>query len=303
MNFRLTDAQLAHLRAVGVAIHGDQRPSVFNGGFVGFNIADESEVSSNVAQGKTYRSPAGTRTGRRTSSRPGADAADHHFRSEAIEAVYGVGFQILAQHYEALGFEDNNGLWVAAKSEPLGGRGPHVQFIVAFPLDERIAPRAWAFEQIGPNARLVSLKHTNFPDASICAFVDQDGAWPNPCGVLGLIDIFSVWMVKKWHRELFGWWPGKQAGACALYRRREFDGREKCGCESERRYRDCHQGCDLLVSEPVAQAEFRRLFACSYDDRRPPDSIMAAARSRWKSMPTMASVFLHRIRSGEPMMV
>lgn len=302
MKIRLADNLVHELSELGQAIDIGRPVSVFDGGRVGFNEAGESEVKSNVAQGKAHRSPAGARPGQRARSR-GAHAAGHYLRSEALQAAYGAEFRILAQHYEALAFEDNNGLWVVVESRPLGSHGPRAHFLVAFPLDQRIAPRAWAFERIGANVRLASLKHTNFPDASICAFVDEDGAWPNPDGILGLFDIFSIWMIKKWHRELLGWWPGKQAGACALYRRREFDGREKCGCESGRRYRDCHQASDLLMNEQVARVEFRRLFACDYDDRQPPDSILAAAGSRWKSIPAMASVFACRFRPGEPIMV
>lgn len=292
-----------HLKRLGQAIDIGEQPTVFDGGFVGFNSADESEVILDGAQGRSYRSPAGARPGRRASSRPRAQAAGHHFRSEAVEGAFGDEFRKLKQHYEALAFEDKNGLWVVATSQPLGHHGPQVSFLIGFPIDKQISPRGWAFEQIGPRARLASLKHTNFPDASICAYVDEDGAWPNPDGMVGLVDIFSIWMIKKWHRESQGWWPGKQYGACALYRLREFDVREQCGCLSGSRYGECHFEIDRLVNEAPARAQFEHMFKCNYEDRAPPDDVMEAARKRWSRMPEMASVFAYRLRDSEPIML
>lgn len=293
MNFRLTAAQLAHLRTVGEAIDGGRQPTVFHGGFVGFSDATESEVRKNVA-GQKAGSESGPRSGRRARARSGAQAAGHAFRSDALEAAHGAGFRILAQHYEALAFEDKSGLWVVVKSYPLGRGGPEVHFLIAVPLDQRLAPRGWAFATVGPRAELMSLKHTNFPDASICAFTPECRPWPNPDGLLGLVDIYVLWAIRKLHRDCFGWWPGPQLGACAHYRLREFDPREECGCGSNRRYGDCHLSADLLANPETGAAEFKRLFGGDYEDRRPPEHVMEAARSRWRRMPSMANVFAHR---------
>lgn len=296
MNFRLTEAQLAHLRTVGVAVDGGQQPTVFDGGFVGFNRPDESEESSNVS-GKEAGSKSGTRSRRRARTRAGArgpQASDHAFRSHALEEAHGAGFRVLAQHYSALAFEDRNGLWVVVPSLPLGGRGPEVHFLIAVPLDERLAPRAWAFAKVGPDAELMSLKHTNFPDASVCAFTPEHRPWPNADGLLGLVDIYVLWAVRKLHRDYFGWWPGPQLGACAHYRLREFDPREDCGCGSNKRYRDCHLAADQLVNPHETAMEFKGLFGCDYKDRCPPIHVLEAGRSRWHRIPSMATVFAHR---------
>jgi hypothetical protein len=294
MNFRLTEAQLAHLRTVGVAIDGGQQPTVFDGGLVGFNRPDESEESSNVS-GKEAGSKSGTRSRRRARTRArGPQAPDHAFRSDALEEVHGAGFRVLAQHYEALAFEDRNGLWVVVPSLPLGGRGPEVHFLIAVPLDERLAPRAWAFAKVGPGAELMSLKHTNFPDASVCAFTPEHRPWPNADGLLGLVDIYVLWAVRKLHRDYFGWWPGPQLGACAYYRLREFDPREDCGCGSNKRYRDCHLAADQLANPHEAAIEFNGLYGCDYKDRSPPIHVLETGRSRWQRMPSMATVFAHR---------
>lgn len=293
MNFRLTEAQLAQLRTVGVAIDGDQRPTVFDGGFVGFSDATESEVMEDVAQGQAYRSPTGSRQGRRAWAWR-AQTPDYAFRSDALELTHGAIFRKLAQHYEALAFEDRNGLWVAVSSRPLGQRGPEVHFLIAVPTDHRLSPRAWAFERLGSRARLMSLKHTNFPDASICAFPHGHWPWPNPDGLLGLVDIYVLWAIRKLHRDCFGWWPGPQVGPCAHYRVKEFDAREHCGCGSNKRYGACHMAADLLENPEAARAEFRRQFECDYVDRRPPETVLDAARSIWTRTPSMATAFAHR---------
>lgn len=292
MNFRLTEEQLAHLRTVGVAIDGGRQPTVFDGGFVGFSDATESEVMKDVA-GQEAGPQSGTRSGRGARARR-AQATDHAFRSDALEKAHGAGFRILAQHYEALAFQDRNGLWVVVKSHPLGRHGPEVHFLIALPLDQRLAPRAWAFRKIGSAAALMSLKHTNFPDASICAFTPDHRPWPNPDGLLGLVDIYVLWAVRKLHRDQFGWWPGPQLGACAHYRLKEFDPREDCGCGSNKRYGDCHLAFDLLANPAGAAAEFKRLFDGDYQDRRPPEHVLEAARSRWRRMPSMATIFAYR---------
>jgi hypothetical protein len=138
------------------------------------------------------------------------------------------------------------------------------------------------------------LKHTNFPDASVCAFVPEDNAWPNPEGLLGIVDIYTLWMIRKWHCERFGWWPGPQYGSCSHYRLKEFDPREDCGCGSNKRYGNCHLAADKLANPITAAAEFKRLFGSAYEDRRPPEQVLEAARSRWRKMPSMATVYAHR---------
>lgn len=293
MIFRLTEAQLAHLRTVGVAIDGGRQPTVFDGGFVGFSDETESEVMTDVA-GQEAGSQSGPRSGRRARARSGAQAAHNPFRSDALEAAHGAGFRILAQHYEALAFEDRNGLWVVVKSLPLGLGGPEVHFLIALPLDQRLAPRGWAFAKTGSRAELMSLKHTNFPDASICAFTPDHRPWPNSDGLLGLVDIYVLWAVRKMHRDHFGWWPGPQLGACAHYRLREFDPREDCGCGSKKTYGDCHLPADMLAHPDAAAAEFRRLFKGNYEDRQPPEQVLEAGRSTWRKMPSMATAYAHR---------
>jgi hypothetical protein len=289
------------LKELGHAIDVERPFSVFDGGRVGFETDAESEVIEYVPE-RTPRSSARSRQGqrapRRSRRRPSAET--YPFSSRALEEAFGVQFRVLAQHYEAVASEDQYGLWVATKLYPLGVRGPESFFLVGLPLDVRIAPRAWAFGSIGAHASLLPLRHTNFPDASVCAFTEAQGVWKREDGLLPLADIFSTWVVKKWHFEKFGWWPGPQVGSCAHYRRLESIGQEWCGCMSGRRYGDCHQAIDALVDDSFAASEFRRLFMCDYQDRAVPSCVLEAAKSKWKKLPTLALAFSHRMKPDEP---
>jgi hypothetical protein len=296
-------AVCARLKTIGEAVDAGGQALVFDEGFVGINDEHESEVISDVPQGQASRPSARSRAGQRAASRSRGRAPGkaEPFRSPALEAAHGAGFRLLAQHYEALSFEDRNGLWVAVRTKPLGSGGPQAHLLVAAPVNRAITPRAWAFSAIGPSAKLFPLKHTNFPDASICAFTKASSAWTAEDGLLPLIDHYSLWVAKSWHRQLFGWWPGEQVGACALYRRMEFVEQEWCGCGSGRRYADCHRGPDMLVCQEAADQEFRRLFMTDYQTREPPANILEAARSAWKKLPDMASTFGYRFTYDEPM--
>lgn len=287
---RLQHKAFNHLALLGQAIDRGDQPYVFDGGFVDLQQATESEVNSHAPQSHTRDgSAARSRQGQRARPRPPRQTEP--FCSGAIEQAFGAEFRALVQHYEALGFEDENGLWVVVKSNPLGLDGPQTHFLVAIPFDRRVAARGWAFRKVGRRDGLFPQKHTNFPDGSICAFTRESRAWLPEDGMTALIDHFSLWAAKSMHRTFMGWWPGPQVGYGALYRRREFLGREMCGCESGKRYSECHQAHDLLVSEDWARQEFKRFFGTAYEDRSAPESILRAAQTRWRELPSISSVF------------
>lgn len=300
--------QLAELRRIGKVI--DDCAPIHVGQFgqvkaIKVDGIEERDANNEQREKKRAQgSETGSRKGSQRSPRRSglrSSTETHYFSTTAIEQAYGVEFRVLAQQYKALGFEDENGLWIAVKSYPLGNRSPKVFFLIGVPLNQDVAPRAWGFSQIGPNALPLAFKHTNFPDASVCAYTEQDAAWSYSDGLLALVDHYSVWAFKKWHHETIGWWPGPQAGACALYRRREFEGREWCGCLSGKRYFECHQGSDLLLDEQLAEAEFRKYFLVDYENRSVPSCVSKAAQSKWKEMPTLANAFSYR-RTPEPIL-
>ncbi|MGQ7830607.1 hypothetical protein [Altererythrobacter sp. Z27] len=179
---------------------------------------------------------------------------------------------------------------MAVEAKPLGLDGPAAHILMGVREDETIFPRAWAFERIGHQVRPFPTKHTNFPDASICAFDPKSGAWTREDGLTALVDHYALWAVKSWHRQEFGWWPGPQIGKCALYRRNEFDVREWCGCGSGIPYGFCHYQRDKQVPDELAQREFTALFGLDYQNRQTPTVIVEAARTRWKTLPALDSL-------------
>ena len=286
---RLSDQQIKHLADFGQQIDSGAQPLVFDGGFVDFPSRTEREVKQNAAKSYSRNRPKpGSRQGQRTWARP--SRAPEPFRSRTHETTFGTEFRILVRHYEALSFEDEHGLWVAAKSSPLGSGGPQAFFLIALPLDQEKDPRGWAFANLGLRAQLFPLKHTNFPDASICAFTKKSEAWLPSDGITALLDHYSLWAVKSWHRSVFGWWPGRQIGIGAFYRRKEFVDKEYCGCDSGKRYSHCHRAIDNLVNEQKARSEFERLFRTKYEQRGAPNVILKAAQTKWREMPQMIDV-------------
>lgn len=298
---QLNASAFKHLQRLGILIHAGQQTLVFDGGFVDLNPQIESEVNTNGTLSQEARSPAGSWSRQRARSRQRSSGQAESLGTDALDQAYRAEFRILAHHYDTLRFEDKDGLWVAVKTRPLGHGGPQAHLLIAAPLNRSIMPRAWAFTNVGPQARLLPLKHTNFGDASICAFTKESQAWKPEDGLLPLVDHYSLWVFKSWHRAVMGWWPGEQVGVCALYRRNEFVAQELCGCRSGKTYADCHLFPDLAVPEIQARNQFRSFFSTEYDDREPPSPIVTAAQSMWRFMPSMALTFSYRICRDEPM--
>lgn len=274
---------LNDLEQLGRFIHDGGVPFVFEGGLVR-SIQVENEVKNGEQE---RRSAARSRQGQRAGPRA-RTTGNRHVRSDS-EVGYGAELQDVVQNYRTVITEDEFGQWLAIRAHPLGPDGPIAHFIVAVPSDNSLVPKGWAFTSVGTVARPFPLKHTNFPDASICAF--KPGQWARPMGLLALVDQFSVWALKSWHRSAFGWWPGPQVGGAALYRRNEFVGRELCGCESGKSYSDCHKFADFALPRDQAEQDFIRRFQCTYSSRAIPLAVMRSAQTVWRELPRMGSLF------------
>lgn len=293
------------LEELGRALDIEQSVSAYGGGRIRITDADHDEVKENV-KSEAEGSSAGSRQGRRSwprsrRSRPRESGARRRsasesgtFRSEQAQSLYATEIRSLAEQYDIKCAEEQFGIWVAAKSQPLGSRGPLIHFLIALPFKQEIMPRSWCFGDLGNRAKLLGLRHTNFPDASICAFVKEDRTWNYPDGLIALADTYSVWALRQIHNQVFGWWPGPQLGVSALYRKTEFQPNEFCGCSSGKRYRDCHLASDLLVDEQAAQAEFRSLFRTEYKNRDVPPVVFNAAQNRWRIWPEIREAYSFR---------
>jgi len=258
MNCRLTDAQLAHLRTVGEALDKDVFPHVFRNGFVALAAPEDppSMEQADVKRRTARGSPAGSwpRTEAESWRTSGETAPIRVWNEQAVRASV---LEELYVTYPTQFIEGDHGLWIIVASYPLGNGGLQVTFVVGYPYTEKVAPRAWAYWKLGDFPKVIGPRHTNFPDGSICAFVPDDTTWSRADGLLALIDLYSTWVIRHLYLEHFGRWPGPQHGPTALYRRIEFSPDEWCGCGSGRRYRECHEAADRLLSEDEAR-EVRR---------------------------------------------
>ncbi len=199
------------------------------------------------------------------------------------------GLEDLWRAYPTDFLDGDHGLWIIVKSNPLGDDGPQVTFVLGYPYTSNVEPRAWAFWKLGEFPKFVGPRHTNFPDASICAFGPND--WDRSDGVAALVDFYSTWLVRQLYLQHFGRWPGRQHGASALYRRTEFSFDEWCACGSGKRYGECHEQADKLMSDEEARQEHRQVFKSDYGSRRPPKSLMKFVRSNFKKPPAFRDVF------------
>lgn len=292
MNCRLTEAQLAHLRTVGEALDNDVFPHVFRHGFVALAGPENapSMEQEDVEQQRARGSATGSRTRAEAGSRrtPGETAP---FGGRTEQAVRVPLLEELQSSYPTQCIQGDHGLWIIVTSSPLGHGGPQVTFVLAYPHSENVPPRAWAFWKLGDFPKFIGPRHTNFPDASVCAFGPDDGTWTRADGLVALADLYSTWALRHLYLQHFGRWPGQQYGLTALYRRTEFSSGEWCGCGSGKRYGECHEAADRELSDEAAQEEHRRILGADYCARRPPKSVMKFVRSNFKRAPAFRDAY------------
>lgn len=292
MNFRLTEAQLAHVRIVGEAIDNDVYPSVFQNGLVDL-VAPEGGPSKEQANGERQRargSAAGSRSRTEAGSRR-ASGQTASVRGGDQQAARVPVLEELHLAYPTQFIEGDHGLWIVVTSSPLGVGGPQITFVVAYPYADKVVPKAWAYWKLGEFPKFIGPRHTNFPDASICAFVPNDATWRRADGLVALIDLYSTWVIRHLFLRYFGRWPGQQFGPSALYRRTEFSSDEWCGCDSRARYGECHEAADQSLPDDEARAEHRRVMGSDYCTRKPPKSVTKFVRSAFKNVPNFRDAY------------
>jgi hypothetical protein len=290
MKIRLADHLMKKLSQLGTAIDIDRQFQVFEGGVVGIINAEPEKDKESEQEGTrgsatgSWQGPSGPR------GTPGEAATRLGLQEQQQQVVQLAGLAELVEAYPSTKIiEVEGGLWIIAKSSPLGSDGPQATIVLAYPRSGAIEPRAWAFWKISDVTTAIGPRHTNFPDGSICAF--GAGDWDRAEGVTALVDFYSTWLVRQLYLEHFGVWPGRQHGHSALYRRTEFKGGEWCGCNSGKRYKDCHFDPDHALSDENARAEHREKFGSDYGDRKPPRSLLRFVRSRFSKVPGLPQVY------------
>jgi hypothetical protein len=287
MKIRLADHLLKELSELGQAIDIDRQFLVFDDGRVGI-VNDQTEKESENERQGTRGSATGPRQGATGSRRSAGEAWSRlgHLDPQMVQLAR---LEELWRAYPTDFIPGDHGLWIIVKSSPLGNDGPQVTLVLGYPYSAEIEPRAWAFWKLGEFPKFVGPRHTNFPDASICAF--GPGDWDRAQGVVALVDFYSTWLIRQLYFHIFGRWPGRQHGASPLYRRIEFTAEEWCGCQSGKRYGECHQAADALLSVEAAAAEHRKVMGSDYGPRKPPKPIMQFARSGFKRVPAFRDAF------------
>lgn len=156
--------------------------------------------------------------------------------------------------------ETRGALWLRVPASLLPRLGYRAIFVVAL-LPERGIERGWAFWDHGIwGLQGIGPRHTNYGDASICAYDSRDGGWGYGEPLVALLDLFAVWAVRHLFLSQFGHWPGPQASFSPFERLREFRDDELCGCALPNgRYADCCKPGDLKLvssarSEMISQA-------------------------------------------------
>jgi len=290
MTTHLSEHLVHKLSELGEAIDINRQFQVFDDGVVGI-VKDQTERQNQNEQQRTGGSAAGSRQ-RPAGPRRSTGEARPRLGGRRAQTVQLAGLEDLWSAYPTQIIEGDHGLWIIVKSTPLGHDGPQVTFLIAYPYAEQFEPRAWAFWKLGDFPKFIGPRHTNFPNASICAFGPDD--WKRSHGLVALVDFYSTWVVRQLYYHRFRRWPGKQHGASALYRRTEFAPEEWCGCGSEKRYWECHEREDKALSDEEAVLDHRQKFGSDYCQRKPPKSVLKFVRSGFKKLPSFKDAYENR---------
>lgn len=268
-------AELLH--QIGEDLDHGMFPSVSDGGIVWPARADVvfQPPGQEIQNGQTPSASQSWQTGTSGASRtplpaaPGtAGAAGPAGATPSISCrVHGLAewVRALAAAYPgAEAAETSEALWLRVSSSLLPQLGYRSIFVLVIIPALTIA-RGWGFWDYGIwGLQCIGPRHTNYGDASICAFDDRDGTWTYGDSLLTLLDLYAVWAVRHLYLQQFGRWPGPQASFSPFERLREYWDDEWCGCDNPKgRYADCCKERDRQLatqarSECIVQALFPR---------------------------------------------
>lgn len=178
--------------------------------------------------------------------------------------------------------EVEDGIWVVTQIFPIGRGGPYFSVCLFLPDRKDLEPTAFAFEKSGKSGKPIGPRHTNFPEASICAYSATDGVWEPGRTPLILLNLYAEWLVCQMFFVSEGYWPGRQSGQDSRYREIEFRDREWCDCPSGKRYGECCKGRDAAA---VATARLKGEYV-PLPNRSVPRQVIRFARSGWRMPPS-----------------
>jgi hypothetical protein len=109
------------------------------------------------------------------------------------------------------------------------------------------------------------------PDGSICAFDPDDGTWAIGGSIVSLLDLYTLWALRHFHLQVFGYWPGRQVASFVMERLLELKPFEHCGCGGDKPYEKCCQAADLKADRLSETIKFSDLGGFR---RCPPQAIL-----------------------------
>ena len=194
-SFSFSEAALAQIRDVGLAIHHGRPIGAGQfGEIVVLNpeAADQKETCDERREDGAQRPTAGTREGRQ-----GAQAPTAHSR-QAVgvprRRTYWPELQQLKDEYpNSVRVKDRLGIWYMVPVFPLGKAGPCAMMITGIPDDTNARILTWGFWASDRRTAWIGPRHTNYPDGSICAFVENELVWRDGDPLLPYYDNLSEW--------------------------------------------------------------------------------------------------------------
>lgn len=296
------------LRLIGEELDQMVFPTVHDGGLVW--PARTAVVSSSPAketqndrhslsQGKRASQAAGTSaaaSGRTSNPQPARPAGNDGAPSTAsslarLARELDEPMRKLEAAYPGTESEEAAGaVWLRVPALLLPQLGCRTTFVVVLIPALKVA-RGWAFWDYGALGVLaIGPRHTNYGDASICAFDERDGTWVYGDSLVTLLDLYSVWAVRQLYLRQFGLWPGPQGAFSPFERLREYNDNERCGCDRPAgRYADCCKGEDLQL---IAQGRGEYITHALLPRSVPP-GVVAFARGMRPPVITYKGAFPH----------
>lgn len=297
MTDSLTPRQRDEVQQLGRWRDEGHRLAVGRDGKVSIHPADTGEnyVATEQREGAARRQgPSGWQG---ASGQSGAAAPPESACEDGIADVrqqYLAAIPEIREYYPDLRvIEVEDGVWVVTQIFPIGRDGPSFSICLFLHDDKTMDAKAFAFEGNGLRARAPGLRHTNFPDASICAFCADDGVWAPGRNPLDLLGLYAEWLVCQLFLQTEGVWPGRQYGPDASYRVQEFHADEWCFCGSELRYGRCHADEDR---REVVRLKELGLYE-PLGERAVPREVIAFAKSAWRIAPAGSNLFPHKFQT------
>jgi hypothetical protein len=263
------------LRVYGLQLMDGHYPEVFEGGDIRFTeTANWEKHHGQQQQTGSTRSTTGTRERSEAWQGSPGQATSLISESDHLKEYYtGQLSDVLEAYPKTEYWELNEGMIMKIQSKILSGLSRTAVFLVRIPFNDKQPVLAWGFWKEGGYSS-IGPRHTNFPDASICAFEPKDGTWKHGDELVELIDLYSLWALRHLHLEVFGRWPGHQIMHHPYERLLEINDDEICSCPQPKGiYQECCKNNDQSFNRLALAIQFTSRLSQN-GVRQPPAEIL-----------------------------